>query len=369
MENNKRDEIQQEALDIAKKHLRTGLGISVGVGKTRIGLMHMVHLNNNDTSMFTKFLVVAPKKAIFESWKKEAEDTGNSELLDKIVFSTYRSINKHNPAEFSGVYLDECHNLLETHTPFLREYSGPILGLTGTPPRYKNSEKGKLLQVYCPIRYTYITDDAVEDNILNDYRIIIHTLELSNAKNYPVKNKKTGGVFYTSEVANYSYWNDRIMNSHYGKQQMMSRVMRMKAMMEYRSKEQYAINLLQMIDDKCIVFCNTTEQADRICDYSYHSKNADSVENLEKFGKGEIDELSCVLQLSEGINIPNLKSAIVLHAYGNEKKLMQRLGRLMRLGAGEKATIHILMYGGTQDVEWVDKALADLDQSKISYYN
>lgn len=368
MEVKKREEIQSDALDIALKHLRTGLGISVGVGKTRIGLNYLTHLLNKSTALFTKFLVVAPKKSIFESWKKEAIEIGEERLLQHIVFSTYRSINKHNPTEFSAVILDECHNLLETHTPFLSRYTGHTLGLTGTPPRYKKSEKGKLMQVYCPIRYEYITDNAVEDNILNDYAVVIHPIALDNQKNYPVKNKKTGGVFYTSELANYGYWNERIVNAGFGKQQMMARVMRMKAMMEYRSKEEYAKNLLQMIDEKCIVFANTTEQADRLCKHSYHSKNPDSEENLELFSTGQIDELSCVLQLSEGVNIPNLKSAIVLHAYGNEKKLMQRLGRLMRLQSHERAIIHVLMYENTQDVEWVNKALQDLDQSKITYY-
>ena len=38
-----RDDVQQEALDIATSNRRCGLGISMGVGKTRIGLKHMVH--------------------------------------------------------------------------------------------------------------------------------------------------------------------------------------------------------------------------------------------------------------------------------------------------------------------------------------
>lgn len=369
MKTNKQEEIQSEALSTCIEHHRTGLALSVGVGKTRVGLKHMLHMLEETTGLFVEFLVIASKKSIFESWKNEMKKIGHEELINHIVFSTYRSINKQDPTRFTAVYLDECHNLLTSHLPFLSEYKGVIIGLTGTPPRYKNSEKGRLLQVYCPIRYSYITDDAVTDNVLNDYVVIIHPISLSTEKIHKVENKKTGGVFYTSEVDNYNYWNQRIANAHFGKPQMMARVMRMKSMMDYRSKEEYTKNLLKMIDDKCIIFANTTDQADRLCKYSYHSKNPDSIDNLKLFENGDIEELSCVLQLSEGINVPNLKSAIILHAYGNEKKLMQRLGRLMRLDPGEKATLHVLMYEDTQDEEWVKKATQDLDQSKITYFN
>lgn len=359
----KRDEVQAEAFDTACKHKRCGLGISVGVGKTFIALRHMRHLFNQG---YTKFLVVGPKKSVFKTWQDEINKHGFTDLeLCEITYVTYRSINKMDPSHYDAVYLDECHNILESHLPFLSSYTGRILGLSGTPPRYKNSTKGKLIQIYCPIRYEYIIDDAVGDAILNDYSIIVHEVELDTRKNFKVKTKKM--EFVTTEVANYDYHNKRI-GSTYGKQQMFARIMRMKAMMEYGSKEEYAKSLMEMIDDKCIVFCNTTDQADRLCKTSYHSKNPDSVLNLEKFNSGEADKLSCVLQLSEGINIPDLKVGIILHAYGNEKKLMQRLGRLMRLAAGEKAIIHILMFKNTQDETWVENALKDLDQSKITYY-
>jgi len=35
--------------------------------------------------------------------------------------------------------------------------------------------------------------------------------------------------------------------------------------------------------------------------------------------------LSSVMQLSEGVNIPNLKQCIIMHAYGNERKSSQRI--------------------------------------------
>jgi superfamily II DNA or RNA helicase len=60
---------------------------------------------------------------------------------------------------------------------------------------------------------------------------------------------------------------------------------------------------------------------DKLCEYSYHSGNTDSEVNLDKFKSGEMNKLSCVLQLNEGVNIPNLKQGIIMHAYGNERKI------------------------------------------------
>ena len=222
-----------------------------------------------------------------------------------------------------------------------------------------------MVNEFCPIVYTYVTDDAISDNILNDYKIIVHQLKLSTKSNYEVKTKYKS--FVTSELGNYNYWTNRIDNSGNGKEAQINRVMRMKAMMEYPSKEKYAKLLSESIKSKCIIFANTQEQADRLCEHSYHSNNPLSEDNLQWFKEGKITKLSCVLQLNEGVNIPNLKCGLILHSYGNERKLKQRLGRLLRLNPDDTATVHILCYKDTVDQNWVEEALEDLDQSKITW--
>jgi superfamily II DNA or RNA helicase len=143
----------------------------------------------------------------------------------------------------------------------------------------------------------------------------------------------------------------------------------MKALMGYTTKEKYAKTLFSNIDDKCIIFCNTQDQADKMCEHSYHSNNPDSEDNLEKFKKGDIYKLSCVMQLNEGVNIPYLREGIIMHSYGNERKANQRIGRLLRLNPTETSTVHILCYAGTVDEKWVVEALKDLDKEKITYYD
>lgn len=352
-----KDEIQTQALKATYGKLKCSVVLGTGVGKTKVGLNH---IDQYSTSLM-KILIVAPKKAIFLSWKDDAEKFNLSHLLERVTFTTYLSLSKHNPNDYDLVYLDEAHSLLDSHRGFLELYKGRILGLTGTPPKYKNSEKGLLVNEFCPVVFTFGTDDGVENKILNDYQIVVHELELSTRNDYVIKSKNKS--FSVSEVKNYLYWCDKLEDNT-GSSHIL-RVMRMKAMMEYPSKERYAKLLFASMQSKCILFANTQHQADRLCTHSYHSKNPDSEENLDKFKTGEINRLSTVLQLNEGVNIPNLKQGIIMHAYGNERKASQRIGRLLRLNPDDKAIVHILCYMGTVDEKWVKESLEGFDQSKI----
>jgi superfamily II DNA or RNA helicase len=352
-----KDEIQAEALKATEGKHRCSVVLGTGVGKTLMGLTH-IELN---TTPLMRVLVVAPKRAIFQSWTDDAIKFSKDALLERIVFTTYLSLNKHNPNDYDVIYLDEMHSLLDSHKSFLDVYGGKILGLTGTPPKYRNSEKGKLVSEFCPVVFTFKADDAVENGILNDYQIIVHQLELNRDKGYVAEMK--GKSFVTSEYDNYVYWSRRL-DLGSGSVHML-RVMRMKAIMEYPSKEKYTALLMKNITTKCIVFANTQKQADKLCSHSYHSNNPDSEKNLDMFKNGEITQLSTVLQLSEGVNIPNLRQGIIMHAYGNERKASQRIGRLLRLNPTEKAIVHILCYVGTVDEKWVKEALENFDQSKI----
>lgn len=356
-----REEIQQEALTATLGLTKCGLGLATGVGKTLVGLLHI----ERNYSPLLNILVVAPKISIFASWRHDAHKFGKDKLLENATFTTYLSLNKHDPREYDIVYLDECHSLKDSHREFLENFNGKILGLTGTPPKYEQSEKGRMVKQFCPIVYKFITDEAVDNKILNDYQIIVHLLPLDSRKNFPVKTKKA--TFMSSELINYQYWSKRISDG--SGPAHITRVMRMKAMMEYSSKVKYAKVLLDSVKTKCIIFANTQDQSEQLCQHSYHSKNSQSESNLTAFKEGKIQKLSCVMQLNEGVNIPDLKQGIILHAFGNERQASQRIGRLLRLNPDEKAIVHILCYAGTIDETWVTNALEGFDQDKVEWKN
>lgn len=358
-----KDQIGQEALAVAIPLRKAGIGVTVGGGKTLIGLKHMDFcLSKNKKA---QFLVVGPKLEVLKTWREEAVKHGFKHLITHFTFSTYLSLTKLDPTDYDGIYLDECHSLKYSHHPWLSSYGGTILGLTGTVPKFERSEKGKMVKEFCPIVYEYDTDEAVEDSILNDYEIIIHSLPLSEVRN--IQMNKNGKTWFTSERDSYQFWSRRIDTAHSSKDLQISRIMRMRVLQDFTGKEKYAKSLIQGMPHKVLIFANTKDQADRICSDSFHSGNPLSDENLRKFKEGTITKLAAVHQLSEGVNIPDLKIAVILHAYSNERKSHQRLGRILRLKPDEKATLHVLCYKNTVDEDWVQNALSGLNQDKIRW--
>ena len=120
----KREEIQKEALTIAISNRRCTAAVSMGVGKTLIGLKYVDHFQKLNKGEL-KVLVVAPKLSIFDSWKNDSV-TFNIDISN-IEFCTYIGLKKKQPEDYHIVILDECHSLLYSHKPFLAMFSGKIL--------------------------------------------------------------------------------------------------------------------------------------------------------------------------------------------------------------------------------------------------
>lgn len=350
-----KDQLQAEALAALDGKFRASAVLGTGSGKTLLALKHMMKIYTD----YMMFAVVAPT-AVIKGWKKEIADHKLDFLLDQIEFCTYRSLIKLDWKNTDYLYLDECHNLKESHAEWLGLYNGGILGLTGTYPKYKTSESYKVCNMYCPPAYTFKIGSAIQDGMLNNYKIYIHMLNLEKK---PTVKTKYGVV---SEENNYRMWSERVSKNP---QDMMLKVMRMKAMQGYETKVKYAKMLAAIQTKKTLVFTDYTLQADKICEHTYHSKNKKSKENLEKFAEGSITKLASVQQLAEGINIPDLEVGIITHSYANEKKLPQKIGRFLRLNPTQTAIVHILCYDSTVDVQWVKAALKEFDKSKIFKYD
>mgnify|MGYP003132837429 CR=1 FL=1 len=357
-----KNKIQDKALASLKNKIKAGVEISMGVGKTLLAIKHMAS-NYTDIS---RYLVVVPRLKIIDSWKDEIEKHGYGYLNDCIDYTTYLSMTKQD-LDYDIVYLDECHNLKFNHEEWLASFKGIILGMTGTYPVISSSEKGRMCNKFCPKVYEYKTDDAVAAGILNDYNITVHYVDLNDKKTIAKKGKY--GPYAISEKDEYNFWTTRIDNASTKKQEQIARITRMKKLQSFDSKEEYASKLFQLSDNKTIIFANTQKQADKLCKYSVHSNNKKSDENLEMFKDSTINKLSAVEQLSEGVTIPELKTGIIMHAYGNNRKAAQKIGRLLRLNPKDKSNIHVLCYRYTIDEKWVESALSDFDESKIKWGN
>lgn len=356
-----RDKLREEVLKVIKNETNCTIALTGSSGKTSIGLTHLSKVFN----VKKKYLVVVPKLSVKQSWIDDAHKFNFKYLLKNITFSTYLSLNKQDN-NYDWVYLDEIHNLTFKHNNWLNKNTSNILGLTGTLPSNPKNIKRMLIDKYAPVKFTYTTDEAVNDNMLNDYQIIVHPLELSDVKNIK-KTKKDGTNYYLSEKDEYNYLTSK-MSIVGTKEAMKLGIIRMRYLQKLKSKEVLAKQLLDKSQNKCILFCNTIEQSNRLCHWSYNTKNPKSETNLNYFKRGTINKLSCVEQLSEGINIPNLKEGIIMHFFSaNSPKSKQKFYRLCRLLPTETAILRILYYKDTIDEKNVREGLKQLNQSKITW--
>lgn len=96
----------------------------------------------------------------------------------------------------------------------------------------------------------------------------------------------------------------------------------------------------------------------------YHSKAKGNA--YEKFLSGEIMHLGAVKALDEGVNIPELDVNMIVSSTSEPRRMIQRIGRVLRVREGHVGTVLIMVAHGTSDAKWVESALGELDRSKIS---
>lgn len=81
---------------------------------------------------------------------------------------------------------------------------------------------------------------------------------------------------------------------------------------------------------------------------------AERMELVDAFNKGEISALAAIRCLDEGINIPSIKSALILSSNDDYREFVQRRGRILRLYDGkESAVIYDVVVLPSNDMtEW-----------------
>jgi len=97
--------------------------------------------------------------------------------------------------------------------------------------------------------------------------------------------------------------------------------------------------LRQKANARILVFCASTDQADKICEYSYHGKN-EKDDNLNKFNNGEIQEAAVCGKINRGVNLNGVNHIIMESVTNSETRSTQQTGRGKRLPIDEILSIY-----------------------------
>lgn len=366
--NLKRDEIQKQALAAFEKSKSGVLHISMGVGKTLIG----IRAAKNKKAV----LIVCPYTSNIKTWKEEYKLWLFSDK--HVTYTTTKSLKKYSLNKYDLVICDEIH--LFSESQLLAIPNAPILGLSGTL-----SNKTRLLLKTVKnldVIYDYPLEQAVNDGIITDYKISIVKVPLDSTNAY-IDGGSKFKPFKTTELNQYQYLTKKFEElkiaeafsltsnerSKYRKIKLSIASKRARLLYSCKSKLNIAKKLINKFsEDRLLVFSTLTESANYLCENQYHSK-ADKA-NLDRFSSGIINQLAVVNMANTGLNIKPLHKAIVHQFQSSEETAQQRMGRLLRLeynNPNKVAEIWVTVCENTVDEDWVKNALINIPESKIQY--
>lgn len=383
----KQDLIQQAARKAWKDGGEWGLlAMATGTGKSKCAIDEAAKLMTEESYKKDKpasiYLVVPTEKLRDNNWKSEFEKWDAVYTYAQMQRYCYASINKVRNQIIDLVILDEGHSLTELNSEFFQNNSvRRLMVLSATPPvkpdpKHKRAEDEKynlFVQLRIKTDFYYSLEQAEKDGIVSSHEIWIVETALDNLVKYIEAGNKANRFFQT-EQQKYEFLSRQI------KQLMISKksdVVKFKSMERRRliagsiSKKATVKKLIDRFgqDNRTLVFGGSIAQIEELLPGAvYHSKSGKAGDKaLSDFQSGAINILGCVEALNEGINILNLDVGIIAQVSSNARDLIQRIGRLIRHRPNHTSVIFIVVAIGTQDEEWLAKALGDMDRSKLRY--
>lgn len=366
---------------------------ATGVGKSKIPI-DILHDYYDQTHKV--LLVVPTEKLRDEGWRDEFKKWECDMIYNNIVESTcYASLANIIGEEYDLVILDEIHNVTDNNSEFFKNnVVKACIGLTATRPK-DPTKKAILKQLELDPVYELGLDEAVKLGITAPYDITIVTMTLDGDKKYlKAGNAAKGTSFLQTEKEKYAF----LTRVCFAAPSKFSFINRMQFIYNLESKKEVAKLILKNVipeDLKTLIFCGSVDQAIDVCAYRYYSKPTAPKEENKKTGKKTkdyerklakyskaienypkdtdynlfknnlINRMSCCEALNEGENIPDIDVEFIIQLNANDKDLLQRMGRSLRVRQGHRGNIIVLCVEGTVDEDWVKKATIGLDKANI----
>ncbi len=361
-----RDE-QRDAIAAWMATQRGCVIMPTGTGKTEVALHAMAQTA-------TSTLIVAPVRDLMYQWHRrilaglgyDAGVIGDSRFrVRPVSVTTYDSACIHMERlgdQFGLIIFDECHHLPgPVRGDAARMSAAPMrMGLTATPQR-SDGRHVDLEQLVGPIVFEMPISEA-RGRTLADYEIVRIPVHLSTEERgrygelcrqvsrYMADRRKTDPHFN---------WEDLCAET--GKEPEARRAL--KAYFAKKAIEDRAEEKLRVLEDvfrlhsgePCIVFTGSNAMARDVsrrflipCLLSHCGKK-ERLEVLEGLQEGVYPALVANRVLDEGVDLPEVKVAIVIGGTASSRQAKQRLGRILRKSGNARAMLYEIVTEGTAD--------------------
>ena len=366
---------QEEAIHAwVDNHYHGFYVMATGTGKTWTAIFSAKKLLETHSAMI---VICAPYKHLVRQWAEDVvktfpkaklilvssenpqwEQQINQEIIRKkynpdnqiIIISTIVSFKMgrfmatlHKSKEDKLLIVDEAHRFTD-HPEELKDEFKYMLGLSATPYSGTSAQKGtELMNFFGGQVFNLPIEVALERGFLvpyNYYPIYVHATE----------DEEKQFKYYTQKILS-CFKNNRCINPDLLVKSLRNRL-RIISMAE--GKQAHIDEIINRITerDHFVVYCgdgrlfdnNTGEELRHIQSikrvltaHGFKSSQFTASENMavrmelvDAFNKGEISAMAAIRCLDEGINIPSIKSALILSSNDDYREFVQRRGRILR---------------------------------------
>ena len=356
---------QEEAYEAWVRRGRRGIIVApTGTGKTVIAA-YAIKCSSEPT------LVIVPTERIMKTWVSALRRFGLSPTLfygaekelSGLTISIYNSVVRHPEIveRFGMVVLDEAHHAAaEVFRKILDLIGGrAAMALTATLRRGDGLHSEILARL--PIAYVLDLKTAMERGYVAPIEIVPVPAPLSywERRLYSGVEQRLSGAMAELAMAreigasNIEALERRVKVLLNQRRQLLSKIV---------AKKERVLEIVRSVgDERIIVFSESIESIEELKRYlvengvsaeTYHSKKPEAVRDaiFADWGKG-FRVLLAVRALDEGVDVPEVKTGIIIASGKETRQLVQRQGRLIRPVQGKTARLYVVYAENTYEYE------------------
>lgn len=335
-----REERQQEAID---SYFDKGLikaAPRFGKIKVAIGIMNKV--------LPGRILICYPRNDIREGWVNDFNKWG---FTQNVEFQTFTSIEKELDKEWDFVVIDEIHEASTNQLDKLgRLKSKNTLALSGTCTN--KTLKSIFAHTDITTCYDYPIAKAVEEGVLCDYTITIHTVPLEK----DIKSKFSKLEYVKKKLTDQK------------KPTFFLDLKQINLIQNSSSKALFTKQLINKFkEDRLLIFCGVTAIADSLGVPVYHSKKKEEDVFID-FCTGGGKHMVTIKMAQSGITVLPINKGILNYTSGNPEDTAQKICRFLGFEYNtpdKKADIHLVVSDEKFEMDRVETALMFFDKNKI----
>jgi superfamily II DNA or RNA helicase len=351
---------------------RTGRGCIVmptGTGKTEVAL-HLMATSAIST------LIVAPVRDLMYQWHRRIAESLGCDAgiigdrlfrLEPVSVTTYESACIHMERlgnQFGMIVFDECHHLPgKVRADAARLCAAPLrLGLTATPER-SDGRHTELDSLIGPVVYK-VPIALARGDTLADYEVVRIPVHLTDSeqRRYDRLSRELRIYMHERRKADPDFTWERLCSESVRSPESRRA---MRAYHARKSIENRAEEKLRVIEDlfrlhagePCLIFAGSNAMARDVslrflipCLLSHCGKQ-ERLDVLQGLESRTYPALVSNQVLDEGVDLPEVKVAIVIGGKSSTRQAKQRLGRILRKSGNSQAILYEVVCTETNEEE------------------